>query len=163
MKELKYEDFFSTNKSKNSYKKELTNIIKFLLQKKRIIEAKYHFSELEKINPNHLIVMELGLEIGIKTFDREMSIKYHNLLIKNNKYNQIDLAFKRINFYLSINNIENASSSVLSLMDEINLDNGSLLKLYNLIDSELDDKILINKADEILRKKKLRLIRENKG
>lgn len=103
MNEIEYERFFSFNKLNSKYKIELTKAIKFLLSKKRVIEAKHHFFELEKINPNHKIVMELGFELGIKTFDREMSAKYHNLLNGNGKYNQHDLALKRIIYYLSIN------------------------------------------------------------
>nr|EHL6953310.1 hypothetical protein [Citrobacter freundii] len=75
MNELEYEKLFSFNKSSNKYKIELTKAIKFLLSKQRVIEAKHHFSELERINPNHKIVMELGFELGIKTFDMAMSAK----------------------------------------------------------------------------------------
>lgn len=159
MNELEYEKIFSFNKSSNKYKLELTKAIKFLLSKKRVIEAKHHFFELEKINPNHKIVMELGFELGIKTFDREMSVKYHNLLNENNKYNQHELAIKRIIYYLSINDKKNASSNVASLLDDMNLDKDRLLKLYNLIHYELNEECLLIKADDVLKKKNLRIIK----
>ncbi|WP_370430367.1 hypothetical protein [Klebsiella michiganensis] len=159
MNEIEYERFFSFNKLNSKYKIELTKAIKFLLSKKRVIEAKHHFFELEKINPNHKIVMELGFELGIKTFDREMSAKYHNLLNGNGKYNQHDLALKRIIYYLSINDKKNASSNVASLLDDMSLDKDRLLKLYNLIHYELNEEYLLIKADDVLKKKNLRIIK----
>ena len=157
MDELGYEKLFSFNKSSDKYKIELTKAIKFLLSKQRVIEAKHHFSELERINPNHKIVMELGFELGIKTFDRAMSAKYHNLLSDNNKYNQHDLALKRIIYYLSINDKENASSNVVFLLDDIKLDKDRLLKLYNLIHHELNEEYLLVKANDVLKKRNLRI------
>ncbi len=159
MNELEYEKIFSFNKSSNKYKIELTKAIRFLLSKKRVIEAKHHFLELEKINPNHRIVMELGFELGIKTFDREMSIKYHNLLNENKKYNQYELALKRIIYRLSINDKKNASSDAASLLDDMSLDKDRLLKLYNLIHYELNEECLLIKADDVLKKKNLRIIK----
>ncbi|HBX2615216.1 TPA: hypothetical protein MHU15_26300 [Klebsiella pneumoniae] len=160
MNELEYEKLFSFNKSSSKYKIALTKAIKFLLSKQRVIEAKHHFFELEKINTNHTIVMELGFEIGIKTFDRAMSVKYHNLLNESNKYNQHDLALKRIIYYLSINDEKNASSNVASLLDDMSLDKDRLLKLYNLIHYEINEEHLLVKADDVLKKKNLRIIKE---
>ncbi|EBF2152788.1 hypothetical protein FZU01_11055 [Salmonella enterica subsp. enterica] len=157
MNELEYEKLFSFNKSSNKYKIELTKAIKFLLSKQRVIEAKHHFSELERINPNHKIVMELGFELGIKTFDMAMSAKYHNLLNDNNKYNQHDLALKRIIYYLSINDKKNASSNVVFLLDDMTLDKDRLLKLYNLIYHELNEEYLLVKANDVLKKRNLRI------
>lgn len=157
MNELGYEKLFSFNKSSIKYKIELTKAIKLLLSKQRVMEAKHHFFELERINPTHKVVMELGFELGIKTFDRAMSAKYHNLLSDNNKYNQHDLTLKRIVYYLSINDEENASSNVHSLLDDTSLDNGRLLKLYNLIYLELKEEHLIIKINNVLKKKKLKI------
>ncbi|HIE5492817.1 TPA: hypothetical protein ACXNPO_005351 [Klebsiella pneumoniae] len=159
MNELEYEKFFSFNKSSDKYKIELTKAIKFLLSKQRVIEAKHHFFELEKINPNHKIVMELGFELGIKTFDREMSVKYHNLLNENKKYSQHEFALKRIIYHLSINDKKNASSDAASLLDDMSLDKDRLLKLYNLIHYELNEECLLIKADDVLKKKNLRIIK----
>ncbi|HCB2391581.1 hypothetical protein [Escherichia coli] len=103
--------------------------------------------------------MDLGFELGIKTFDRAMSVKYHNLLNDNNKYNQHDLALKRIIYYLSINDKKNASSNVASLLDDMSLDKDRLLKLYNLIYYELNEEYLLIKADDVLKKKNLRIIK----
>lgn len=159
MNELEYERFFSFDKFSSKYKIQLTRAIKFLLSKQRVIEAKYHFLELERISPSHRVVMELGIELGIKTFDRVMFAKYHNLLIDNKKYNQHDLALKRIVYYLSINDKENSISNTASLLDDMSLNDDRLLKLYNMIYHELKEDSLLVKADDVLKKKKLRIIK----
>lgn len=160
MNELEYERIFSFNKSSEKYKIALTNTIRFLLSKQRVIEAKHHFIELEKINTNHKIVMELGFDIGIKTFDREMVVKYHNLLEGCKKYNKHDLFLKRIIYWLSINATDKATSDVETLLDDVHLDNGRLLKLYNIIHRELSEEHLARKVDDVLKNRKLRVIKE---
>ncbi|WP_233965133.1 hypothetical protein [Pectobacterium versatile] len=159
MNELEYEKFFSFNKESRKYKIELTKVIKFLLSKQRVIEAKYHFIELEKVNPNHVVVMALGFDIGVKTFDREMVVKYHDLLKACKKYNKHDLYIKMIIYWLSINRKDNASLDVKVLLDDVSLDNGRLIKLYNIIYHELNEENLIIKADDVFKKRNLRIIK----
>lgn len=97
--------------------------------------------------------MELGLELGIKTFDRVMAKKYHNLLNDDKKYNKHELSIKRIKYYLSINDKENSYSNTNLLLDDMSLDKTRLLELYNLINTELSESDLLNKANDVLKKK----------
>lgn len=159
MNELEYERIFSFNKVSGKYKIELTKAIKFLLSKQRVIEAKHHFTELERISPNHKVVMELGFDIGIKTFDRGMVAKYHDLLEGCKKYNKHDLFLKRIVYWLSINAKNNADSDVKILLDDVSLDNGRLIDLYNIIHRELNEEHLIIKANDVLKKRNLRVVK----
>ncbi|MFB2710743.1 hypothetical protein ACE1BU_07585 [Aeromonas veronii] len=159
MNEFEYERIFSFNKMSKKYKIELTKVIKFLLSKQRVIEAKHHFTELEKINPNHKVVMELGFDIGIKTFDREMVFKYHDLLEECKGYNKHDLLLKRIVYWLSINAKNNADSDVKILLDDVSLDNVRLIYLYNIIHRELNEEHLIIKANDVLKKRNLRVVK----
>lgn len=159
MNELDYESFFSFSKDSSKYKIQLTKAIKFLLSKQRVIEAKHHFNELERINPNHSVVMDLGFEIGTKTFDREMVLKYHNLLEACKKYNKHDLFIKRITFWISINEISNSISDSEELLNDLTLDKVRLLELYRIINHEIKDENLIIMANTTLKKRKLRITR----
>lgn len=159
MNEFEYEKLFTFNKVNRKYKIKLTDAVKFLLSKQRVIEAKYHFMELEKINPNHKVVMELGFDIGIKTFDRSMAIKYHNLLEECKEYNKHDFLLKRIVYWLSINQKEQAISDACAILDDIILDNDRFIRLYNIIHHELKDEYLIIKANNVLRKKNLKIVK----
>jgi hypothetical protein len=93
MLELEYKKIFSFNKSSEKYKIELTKAIKFLLSKKRVIEAKHHFFELEKINPNHKIVMDLGFETLF--LDKRNFIAFVNSIL----YFSLDLLKEKIFSY----------------------------------------------------------------
>ncbi|CRL60052.1 hypothetical protein [Proteus vulgaris] len=85
MTEDEYEKIFTLDKSSKKYVLKLTSVIKLLMSKQRIIEAKYHFNELEELKPNSKDTMLLGFDIAIKTFDVKMAAKYDNLISTTKK------------------------------------------------------------------------------
>lgn len=159
MNESEYENVFNFNKASKKYKIILTDAIKFLLSRQRVIEAKYHFLELERIGGSGVTVMELGFDIGVKTFDKSMVIKYDGLLDKHKKYKKDNLEMKRLIFWISINSMDNAKVCIKELLNSTTLSNDTLLQLYNLIHREFQDKELVDCADSVIKKRKLMLIR----
>lgn len=160
MDEIQYEKLFGMKICDKKSVKFITDAIIFLLSRQRIIEAKYHFKTLEKINPNHKIVMELGLDIGIKSLDFEMVEKYEAMLKKFNLIEKNCILLKRINYYLSINKENNAILLINKILDKPYQNNKELLSLANMINREIGEenkKIIFEKINQILKKRNLKL------
>lgn len=161
MNEDEYEKIFTIDKSSKKYFYKLTQAIKFLLSKQRIIEAKHHFKELEILKPNSRDTMILGFNIATKTFDNKMAAKYDKLMVDSRKVNNKELNFKRIIYWLSTNEIDNAEICINYLLDECALTKDELLELYEIIKCEIDIECLNEKINKYAKRMGIKFIRKN--
>ncbi|WP_368937689.1 hypothetical protein [Morganella morganii] len=152
MNEDEYEKIFTINKSSKNYFYKLTQAIKFLLSKQRIIEAKYHFNELEALKPNSRDTIELGYEIGTRTFDIERVSKYDELIEKIGKVSKKELCFKRMIFWISMNQFSKVESIFNYIIDNLELNDQDMKRLCQLCHEDING-VDLSKEIEIYIKK----------
>lgn len=97
--ERKYRDTTIDNKK---YAKRLTEFIDFLVSNGKILEAKYHFSNLYEAKPNHAKTIRLGYILSVATFDNEGVRKFDKLLY-DSKPKGVEICWFRLKYYLSVN------------------------------------------------------------
>ena len=98
--EKKYRD---TPQNNRKYVKRLSDYINILLENGRVLEAKYHFSELLALKPDNVKTHVIGYKIAIKTFDSKQVGELDKLLVAQ-KYKEQSLHCLRLQYYYSVNN-----------------------------------------------------------
>lgn len=90
------------------YPKRLSEYISFLIDKGRILEAKYYFQMLIKLRPDNLKANILGYELSIKSFDSEGVVRFDKFLLDNSK-RIVDVQILQLEYYYSVNNVKGFS------------------------------------------------------
>lgn len=93
------------------YLKRLSDYVRELMIKGRIIEAKYYFSKLYALKPSHLKTQIIGYELAIKTFDNQ-SVLLFDKVLTDQKYDEQSLLSQRLKYYYSVNNTKHFSELV---------------------------------------------------
>lgn len=115
--EKKYRD---TAVNSKKYLKRLSDYICALMVKGRIIEAKYYFSNLYELRPDHSRTRTIGYELAIKTFDNESVLLFDKALV-DDKYEEQKLLCLRLKYYYSVNNTQLFSELIEHLFTLQNL------------------------------------------
>jgi len=124
--------FRETPKSHKKHVKYLIVYINHLLDKERIIEAKFYFHKLQEVKPKYLKTIVLGYELAIKTFNNEDVLKYDKSLVKSS-YKKELLFNLRIKYYYSVNDKKNFETVVVDCLRNIKLSDKSLNLIVPLI------------------------------
>lgn len=95
--------FRHTSSGHKKYHKRLSDFIIFLINKGRILEAKYYFQILIQSRPDNLKANMLGYEISIKSFDNEGVARFDKFLCDNSK-EIVDVQILQLEYYYSVSN-----------------------------------------------------------
>lgn len=123
--------FRDTPVGNKKYLKRLNDYIRELMDKGRIIEAKYYFSTLYACRPDHSKTQIIGYELAIQTFDNDAVLLFDKALL-DKKFEEQKLLSLRMRYYYSVNNtklfseviedlflIKNLKSEVLELIVQL--------------------------------------------
>lgn len=130
--EKKYRE---TPKENRKYVKRLSDFIRDLMDKGRIIESKYYFSELMELKPDHIQTHVLGYKLSIKTFDNH-GVAYFDELLSQQRYREELLLCLRLQYYYSVNDMSKFSESACYMLTKKNLDKESLETIFQLVISQ---------------------------
>lgn len=109
--------FRETIKQNPKYVQRLTEYIDHLASKGKIIEAKYYFHLLYLIKPGHPRAVKLGYDLSIATFDSEGVRRFDKLLF-DSKPRDEEIAFFRLKYYISVNNVQNVEECCLFVLSK---------------------------------------------
>jgi len=130
--EKKYRD---TPKKNRKYVKRLSDFIRDLMDKGRIIESKYYFSELMGLKPDNIQTHVLGYKLSIKTFDNH-GVSYFDKFLHQQHYNEELLLCLRLQYYYSVNNEIEFSETACYILTKRSLGKESLDTISRLVISQ---------------------------
>lgn len=115
--ELIEKKFRDTPSDHKKYLKRLSDYVKYLIEKGRILEAKYFFNKMQEVKPSHIKTIILGYELAIKTFDNESVVLFDRALY-DSKHDEELLLRMRLKYYYSVNNEKQFTDLVEYLLFE---------------------------------------------
>lgn len=150
----------NTPSGHKKYLKRLSDYVKYLSENGRILEAKYFFSEINKLKPNHIKTIILGYELAIKTFDNESVIFFDRALYDTEVDKEI-LLVMRVKYYYSVNDEKEFTQLIehllfgfkvkkitLELIVELVINQNSYKPISILLRYLKDKSLLLNKQTE---------------